>query len=194
MTRRFDSQEYLDDWKLAGRWPSIHDEIAGLVARTVGSVLNVHVVCDVCCSSGLLAARIQSLTGVTAIGVDVDRRALAAGRDAGVPVELFELALAPATLPTFGALLTEHRVNGLVMRRCLPELFGSSGVLDVPFLQAFSDTAVTAGVGRLWVQGRVPSSKATNALPRLEDEVAALAEVGWSGVRRTSNCAYLVRA
>src|SRR5438067_4688470 len=119
---RFDAAEHLAAWKQAGTFPKIHNAIAAVAV----SELVARTILDLGCSHGLLGARLVKLGVVdTAIGIDVDSRAIEAGKAAGVPVAFNHLKIEKETMPEVMALVKAHRVTGIIARRILPELFGA---------------------------------------------------------------------
>jgi len=193
---RFDDTGYLDAWRDDGVYPKIHDELFRLVRRTppTGPVL------DLCCSTGLLAQRINDELRVPAVGIDSDDRAITGAVAAGVKVPLLTCTLR-GDLAAFKDVLATYEVTGIVARRCFPELFGSRAGLDREFLGIFKTALAEAGVTQLWLQGRQAHRHATNALPSITHEVMAMVldhqtdPPQWTGrwrlVAKTTACAYL---
>ena len=160
---RFNDPSYLDDWRATGRFPKIHDAITAAIVRYDAGRRGI----DLCCSTGLLAERLQ-LSGFTVVGVDRDGTALDRARSAGVKAELMQLHLNRAGLATLLRFATERELTSLYARRCLPELFGD----DLALGQWFFKEAAAAGITRLFLQGRNPTANAKNRLSSIAAEIS----------------------
>ncbi len=180
---RFDSPEHLAAWRATGRFPAIHDGITqAIVADMRGSR-----VLDMGCSYGLLAERILKQAGaMVAFGVDADANVIEAGRGAGLAVTLVELEVSAASLPQIYDLVRENALDVLVCRRVLPELFGD----DLPLGRKFALEMALAGIREIFVEGRVATVKAVNALSSIDEEVKLLS-ASFREVRRSGAVSYL---
>lgn len=184
---RYDSQDHLTAWIEHRTFPKIHDAIAEMaIAEMQGSR-----VLDLGCSYGLLGGRLVKQAGARfAVGVDLDERAMTLASVAGVPVEFRKLAITAATLPAMLDLVREYRLDVLVARRILPELFGD----DLPLGVAFAEQLASAGIREVFLEGRVETLKAVNVLCSIEQEVALFTHaICFEEVRRVRAVSYLRR-
>jgi hypothetical protein len=182
---RFNSPEHLLAWRDTGRFPAIHDAIANMaVANMRGRVLM-----DLGCSYGLLGHRIAQEMGgeVTVIGVEVDAKVIAAAEEACVGVRFHTFKVERASLQELRALAIHYRVDTIVARRILPELFGD----DRPAGVTFASDMAASGVWEMFIEGRVATVNAVNPLRSIADEVDLVAG-SYREVRRAGAVSYLV--
>lgn len=168
MTRRFDAPEYLQEWQDTGRYPAIHDAIFNMAAATLEPGTPVL---DLGACTGLLTARLQR-AGYTVTAAEGNAESYRAGRAAGTWGEapVWTQYVTPATLDGFASLLAERRVEALIARRVLPEVYdGMAG--DFP---AFADVLRHSPVRTIILEGRKASRRTTHPLGSAEREVAAL--------------------
>jgi SAM-dependent methyltransferase len=181
--KRFNSPEHLDVWRAIGRFPSIHDALYQLIAEQSDGKGFL----DLCCSTGLLGQRIlKGIKGARVYGVDADIKALDAAVVAGITYPMLKLTLMPAMIETFLAHVRDNRIDVLVARRCMPELFGS----DRAFGLAFVEGIAKAGVKEVFLQGRVPTVKAVNQLASIQQEIALFAS-RYTVIAQKNDCAAL---
>lgn len=175
---RFDSPEHLVAWQNTGRFPWIHDAMYAFVAEHVeGSVF-----LDLCCSTGLMGERIRRrVRGARVVGVESDRRAIAAARSAGITFPILELRLGCDTLARFREFVAEHGVQVVLARRCIPELCGGKTDGFGPQLVA---ALAGAGVKEVVLQGRVDSTRAVNQYRNVEAEIRLFAAAYKLATRR----------
>jgi hypothetical protein len=180
---RFNSPEHLDTWKRRGRYPSIHDAVCDAAfAFMRGSRL-----LDLGCSYGLLGARIAKENGQgIPVGIEADQSVIDAGRDAGVEIGYHQLRVGGETLSELASIIELERVDVMIARRVLPELFGHEVLVGSVFAQKMA----AAGIKEMFVEGRVVSARSTNALASIDAEVAMLAG-SYREVRRIKAVSYL---
>ena len=85
-------------------------------------------------------------------------------------------------------LIAKHQVRAIIGRRCMPELFGNSPDLGT----LFAECVAGAGVKQIFLEGRVASVNAVNALSSIDDEVELFAG-HYKDRYRYRNVAVLVR-
>ncbi len=182
---RFDDPGHLEAWRRTGRFPEIHDGIFALIDEAARGTRFL----DLCCNAGLLGERIRrQVPDAFVIGVDASEAAIQAGTAAGVGFERRMMRVEAATFGELAAWVREQRVTVLVARRCLPELLSGT-----PLRATFAKELAAAGITEVFLQGRAANVQATNALPSVEHEVAAMAPLYKARVLR-GQLAYLVQA
>lgn len=179
---RFDAQEYVLNWVANKQFPQIHTNIVNTAVSNLRGVRGV----DVCCSHGLLATKMSTQHGYHMIGIDADKRAIALARENKIPVIIHEMKIQPSSENAFFELCKQHDAQFLIMRRCLPELFGD----NLAFGQLFFQKAAEAGINELVLEGRVKTPKATNKLATIEAEIE-LVKDHYKLVQLNGNVAYL---
>lgn len=184
---RYDSPDHLATWSATGRFPAIHDAIAQVAAVEMTG----RRVLDLGCSYGLLGGRLMS-KGLAdfALGVDTDLDVMDAGLAAGLPVEYRQIKVDFTTIDALVSLISEHRIDVLVARRIMPELFGD----NLPLGVSFGIKLASAGVREVLLEGRVQTSAAVNALSSVDKEVGLFTNGGyWVENYRARAVSYLVR-
>jgi trans-aconitate methyltransferase len=180
---RFGSAEHLDAWRAYGAYPRIHDAIFRVI---ITEMMGTRVL-DLGCCYGLLAQRVLRQAGIKlAIGVDADAKAISAGAAAGIGAELLSLEVNEASLPQLIAMVTRHKIDVLIARRVLPELFGGHPELG----RRFATEMRGAGIREVFLEGRVATAKAVNPLSSIEAEVEMLS-AGFREVQRVGAVSYL---
>lgn len=163
---RFDAPEHLKAWKETGAYPKIHDRIAQVACtEMLGRVL-----VDLGCSYGLLGHRIAKSVNGKAVGVDADEKVLLEAIAAGIDSQLICLRVKRATISKLCEVIAGQDVDALIARRVLPELWGE----DLDGGKEFAGAIADAGVKELFIEGRVKSPGATNALSSIDAEVALM--------------------
>jgi hypothetical protein len=139
------------------------------------------------CGYGLLGWRIaKQLGGCHIIGVEADAAAIGAGQAAGIGLQFFHLKVTAATVPQLLRLIGTHKINALVARRILPELFGDA----LPAGSEFAAGLALAGVKEVLLEGRVASTSSVNPLRSVAEEVELLAPA-FREVKRFGAVSYL---
>lgn len=183
---RFDSREHLDAWIKDGTFPAIHAQIARMVLdRAVGVRM-----LDMCCSYGLLGARIKKAKAFSTNvwGIDGSPKTIEAGIAAGIPIDLCTMRVVPSTYAQVQAFIREKRISVLLARRCFPELLGDLGADD---RAKFRDMLIASGITEIAVQGRVPVKNAATDLSDLRAEIALFAPAFRVVTLAGSQCALL---
>lgn len=180
---RFNSIEHLQAWQKTRQFPAIHFAIAGVVSAYCKGDRFL----DLCCSFGLLGQRIKHESGAFVMGIDADADAIAKGKAAGIDIPLINMKVLPSTQNDLVQILDVNRINSIVARRALPELFGN----DPAFGQDFVNAVADAGVKEFVIEGRAATRNATNALSSIDKEVALLSG-RYKEARRIGAVSYLV--
>jgi hypothetical protein len=195
---RFNGNEHLEAFRDYGRFPKIHESLFNLIAETWqgGSFM------DVCCSTGLLGQRIATKLGCPCVGVEGDADAIARGKAHGVTLSVRRLEIEPRTMSAFERILDDHKVNTLVARRCISELFaegvhlGHTTVVQTALKEGFAETFVNAllrhNVDEVYLQGRAKHAGSRHVIPNLDAELEFFLPQYEVHVRR-GECAYLRR-
>lgn len=177
---RFNSPDYLTAWVQTGKFPEIHDDIFDAVVNySSGGVM-----LDLCCSTGLLTKRLQKF-GAHVIGVDADSVAITAGLSFNIE-NLQQLKVTRETVSNLVNIVLNQRVRVLIARRCFPELFGE----DLEFGREFAGLMASNGIEEIFIEGRVKTRNAINALATLDSEVSLFAN-HYTEKRRIKNVAIL---
>jgi hypothetical protein len=179
---RFDAQEYIDNWYQKGHYPAIHSAVVGMARSMLIGNRGV----DVCCSHGLLGTQLAKNYGFHMLGVDGDAKAIDLALNRGIPMHIHPMKVTRETMSEFFKVAEAHGATFFIMRRCAPELFGD----DLPFGRKFFATAAKQGIKEIILEGRVKTSRATNALATLDAEIQ-LAQDSYRLHTVNGNVAYL---
>ena len=181
---RFNSPSYLDAWKQRGEWPVIHNPMADFAAAQMRG----QSLLDLGCAFGLLGARIsKEAGGIPCVGVERDPVTITAATEAGVPIKFAAMKVTRETLTELIAVIATHKVDTIIARRILPELWGE----DLEGGKAFASVIAATGVREVFLEGRIESERATNPLRSVNEEVALLSGP-YREVSRMSALRYLV--
>lgn len=189
---RYNDPSHHATWKAGKGFPKIHDAIYQTLAKhlkagTAGPVTPTRF-CDLCCSIGLLGQRIlEGAPGRYVVGVEGLAASVTAARGAGITYPILNQKITPATLPEFARWLQIHKVEVLVARRCLSELFAE----DARWGPRFWSACVASGVRMAVIQGRAPCGNPTHPIPDVDKEIAVLGH-GARVVEKVGQCAVLV--
>lgn len=182
--RRYDAQEYLDNWRERGEFPKIHDALFAMVTEHASGRRFV----DLCGNTGLLAQRIlEKLGAEQVVGVEMSQDAVARGRAAGMTYPRLVTKVDQTTLPAVEEFLKQHAIDTLVARRCLSEVF----YLNTGFGPEFCAAMLRVGIRQVFIQGRAPTGKPTHPIPSVHEEIACL-ESHFRVVEVKGQCAYLL--
>jgi hypothetical protein len=182
--RRFDSQEYLDNWRERGEFPAIHDSLFAMIVEHASGKRFA----DLCGNTGLLAQRIlEKLPADQVVGIEMDRDAVARGRAAGMSYPRLELKVDQTTVGQVEAFLREHAIDTFVARRCLSEVFGYNRT----FAPEFCAMLRRLPIRQVFIQGRAPTGKPTHPIPSVYEEISCL-ESHFRLVEVKGQCAYLL--
>jgi len=140
---RFNGQERLDEWSDHGIFPKIHDYIYEAAMMELPLPSAATRVADLCCSTGLLGARMRS-SGYKVAFLEADTDAIVRGRAAGTFAEdpLREGFIDEDTIKDTGSWLSGNEVDIILARRCLCVL---SERVPLPVVaEVFAEAGVTA--------------------------------------------------
>ena len=179
---RFNSEEHLVTWQGNKKFPAIHDDI--FFAISAFSKGNGFL--DLCCSTGLLAQRVKAYIAKNVVGVDGDEAALQLAGLSGIDVELICLKVLPETIKELAKIIEKHKIDTVIARRCFPELFGN----DIEFGEVFAELLYQLGIKEIFIEGRIATKTATNALASLKDECQLVSKY-YEVIKTHKNVAYL---
>jgi len=184
---RYDDASYLTRWQRGEGFPSIHDNLYALADKHLRGTPH-RSFCDLCCSTALLGQRfLEGYPGSRVCGIEGLASSVDQARAVGVAYPILNRMVTPATLSEVALWWQTHRVDVLLARRCLPEIFAA----DRSWGPRFVASAVLSGVKVFVVQGRVPTSRATHPIPDIDAEIAVLGP-GLRLVEKAGQCAVLV--
>jgi hypothetical protein len=178
METRPDAAGHLARWEQVRVYPEAHDGFMAFLDRTLPE--DARSLCDLGCGLGLMAQRIADEHDRFVWGVDASQGRILAGKDAGIAVELVNLAVTMETVDVFAGLLKVRGTDGIVACRALAEVLGRRGRKagrDVFWARWWSETVQGAGVRYLWTEGLDGSLR--HSLPTVVEEVRLLTQVGW---------------
>lgn len=169
--------DHLQRWLATGEYPAIHDQLADLITSSEQKPLRLA---DIGACHGLLGASVGAV-----VGIEADHKRVAEARAARVPLPMVPLKITRATLPTLSGILRDYNVDGVILRRVMPELWGK----DVEGARLFALALQAAGVRAIFLQGRAPTKRATAHFHNVQTEITALH--GFQTVRLAGQCAEL---
>jgi len=180
MSRRYHSQEYLDEWRTTGRYPKIHQVMFETCLHMLDRPDETGRVLDLFSSTGLLGARLKRI-GYSVAWSDGDRDALDRGIAAGAidPEHLFPGRLTMQNWAVFLDWLALEGVRTIVARRCLDVLF------DVVPPETAQAGFLEAGIETVILEGLVVSSRMKHPYGSADSQRLALAPGYrcWGGAR-----------
>jgi hypothetical protein len=182
INKRFDSEQYLEDFKKSKKYPKIHDAIFFPASQWSGEVVG-----DLCSSTGLLGHRFKELAGATVKALEPDKTAIQLGTAYGIygaELPVTPLKITVETLPQLASWM--EGVNTLIARRCLAELS-----LSVQ-LQDLYDLIFLAGVKVVALEGNNQSVKSTHPFGQVDTQ-AKFFSGGYSVVYSEKNVRVLKR-
>lgn len=177
---RFDSPQYIDNWKAGHGFPAIHNEMFNAIMQCKHGVSAL----DLCCNSGLFTERMKG-EFAHVFGIDGDAAAIKLGVDAGID-NIEHFLINSNTIDTLLGIIDAHKVDTIIARRCFPELFGS----DIELGRYFIKSIHSINVKYLFIEGRVASKRSVNHLSSLDKEIA-LADSHYIKRVQIKNIAYL---
>jgi len=163
----FSSVELLEAYRDKGQFPAIHDAIFAQVSQHAKG----RSFCDLGACTGLLTRRLATIDGAKVCGIEGNPRFIASGREHGIDMPILALKVSQRTFGEFSDFIERHKVDVLVARRVMPELWGE----DLDGGVAFSSLLASLGVREIFIEGRIYSDRSTNALAKLETELRLFA-------------------
>jgi len=167
MSKRFNDESYLIDWRDAGAYPEIHNDICTLILNNSnGRFL------DLGCCTGLIGQRLLS-SGLYAFGIEGSRRNIGTGKMYGIKLEMVQLSI---TTVQHIDLIFDHcqlrGINSIVARRVFVELFSH----NLAMMRYFAMKAWVSGIEEIYIQGRQVTSQSSNPLNCVEKECTQLSD------------------
>ncbi len=186
-SRRFDSPEWITEWKQTGRFPHIHDAIFNAFAANVEPGVSVL---DIGASTGISTARLQHL-GYTATAVEANPESIATGRELGTwgDAPIWVNYITPATIEGFESLLAERAVTAIMARRVISEVY--DGMKGEP--AEFARVVRESGVQIIILEGRKISRNTVHPCGTADLEAAVFGP-GWRITERVGDVRVLERA
>lgn len=160
--KRYDDDSYILDYRNFGIYPKIHDDIFFLFSENVP---RGTFVLDIGGSIGMLSTRLQD-AGYNAVMIEPTK---AADKCPSDKVFCYYTMIKAATLPVVDFILKNHKIEYVIARRVISELFltgGSDLILELEKL------FIKNGVKAIILEGRLPTSRATCPIPNTAAEVA----------------------
>lgn len=189
MTRRFDSHDYLVEWRDKGQFPAIHEAIFTAAHE---HTVKGEVIIDLGASTGLLSRHLKD-HGREVIPVEPHApsraRGAAYGTWAGMTVHANPISAAAGVEP-LRALLEDEMPSCIVARRVFPEIYESTELVRPGMWQAFLDVLEESSVSLIVLEGRKFSARTTHPLGHVEAEIAALGP-DWRVIHRAGEVAVL---
>lgn len=180
--RRFNSQEYLDQYVSKGIFPKIHDDIAHLIEAKAQKVPAM----DFGSCIGLLSVRLVEQLGMPlAIGIEPNMT----DYDRAIYHPNVTYLSVPVNADHLGLIETCIRVNGvklLVARRVISEI----GFDNFAFMPVLSEALARSGVKEIVLEGRAYTPRATHPIPGSEKECELLSS-HFDVMASYKNCRYL---
>lgn len=148
MTKRYDSIEYLREWKESGQYPRIHDQIFH-VARAFLSVGSSNVV-DLCASTGLLGRRVINELNIPCLAIEANSQSIQNGYEYGAydhDYQAIEFNITDDALELLEQTLRRNVTTDILARRCFYEL------AETVDLSELSTCFKRAGVRQIIMEG-----------------------------------------
>lgn len=195
MATAFSKESYLKDWKERQIFPRIHDDMF----RLFSSTFTCSSVLDMCSCTGLLGVRIRDFHGVPVVGLEGNLEWIDRGKKWGVDIETLNCWIGPKTLPVVDDFMKQHKVDGIVARRCLAELFGygpdgklRKGGPDYEWAETLTKRWVQLGVKEIWIEGGKPMrNPESHPVPNTDIGITCFSPA-YELAERYRECAYLI--
>ena len=157
---RFDDLDYCVDLIERNQYPKIHDDIF-LMCQGV----KADTVLDLGCCHGLLSCRLATIFDKV-IGLEPSDKYIrnAIPRD---NVDYVRLGITMKTLGELKDVIAKNKVNLIVARRVIPEIWETGGF---ELVNGFVDTVHEADVKYIALEGRKPTKKPRNPLYNADRE------------------------
>lgn len=160
---RFDDEFYLQDYK-QGHFPKIHDDLFTNIAARMSGTSCI----DLCGNHGLLGQRIIDVLEVPCILIEMSESAIEMAKRYETSIPKYKMKITKDTYPQVAELIAKHKVDVLVARRCISELFTST---EDPDRFEWEKMLADSGVKEVFLQGRAPTKNATHPLPNVDAEI-----------------------
>jgi hypothetical protein len=185
--RRFDSFDWLNNWRDTGRFPYIHDAIFNAFAANVEPGSRVL---DIGASTGMSTARLQHL-GYTVTVAEANPESIARGEQYGTwgDAHLWRHYITPETVTDFYKLLHDRDIEVILARRVISEVF--DGMKGDP--RAFAEAVRRSNVHTIVLEGRKVSKNTVHPCGTADLEAAVFGP-GWRITERAGDVRVLERA
>lgn len=194
MATAFDNEEYLIAWREKRQYPRIHRDIFNLFSST----FECTSVLDMCSCTGLLGTHIAEFHKIPAVGLEGNVEWIDRGRKWGITLPTLQCWIGPKTLDIVIEWLEKNKVDGIVARRCLAELFAYDENMklrktpDYDWAKVLTGTFREVGIREIWIEGGKPMKKPeTHPVPNTIAGIKCF-EPNYKPVEWLNECAYLV--
>ena len=165
---RFNSEDHLARYIEFGEFPSIHRPMVEAVQWACPDDARFL---DLGACFGLLGAAVQTLRPkAVVIGVERSASAIELAQKYGLPCQLVRMHVSRETVTELAGLIRKFKLNTVIARRVLPELWGG----DLEGGRMFAKTLRDAGIRQVLLEGRRPTGAPKSPLSTVELESAML--------------------
>lgn len=194
MATAFDNEEYLRAWKEEGVFPRIHRDMFNLFSST----FECNSVLDMCSCTGLLGTHIMEYHKIPAFGLEGNETWLARADKWGITLPTLRCWIGPETLDEVVDFIKDNKINGMVARRCLAELFAYDSNFklmkkpDMVWAKKLTTAFVDAGIKEIWMEGGKPmKNPETHPVPNTDAGIKCFAPA-YRVSERLNECVYMV--
>ena len=159
---RFNDEIYLKQYYELKQFPKIHDDIFYLCQKLKGK----HTAIDLGCCFGLLAKRLLFVFDKV-IGIESNTNYLEKAINCS-KIKYYNIEVNMKTLSQLEQIIKKYKVDILVARRVIPELYETGGE---ELLYFFKKTIYNSGINYIVLEGRKSNANAVNPLSTIEKEV-----------------------
>lgn len=168
---RYNDPKHIEQFKKAGEFPAIHDDIIYLIKETKpeeGGVL------DLGSSIGMLAKQLTDHFPFV-IGIEGNRNEHKTAQELETDKLIFKNYYLNSIedLEKTGQLIIDHGIKTVVARRVFPEIYDKGGA---ELIQHIGYMFQKAGIERIYLEGRKKDSRSKHPLKSADDEVTYLSE------------------
>ena len=144
-----------------GVFPKIHDNIF----KRIISLEHKGTILDLCCCYGLLAERLN-MHGLKTIGVERDYTYIHSAKKRNISTNIYNVDVLKQ-MKELTRIISLNNCTTLVLRRCLPELFGD----DTNAGYSFFEEMYNLNIDTLIIEGRIYSKRTTNKVGDINREI-----------------------
>lgn len=158
----YNDEKYIRDYLKTGKFPKIHDDIWREISGT-------HVcgdsVADIGCCYGLLSVRCAQIAKHV-VGIEANEKYLAKAIQ-HPRVDYVPMTITLDTVPDLEKVFEQYKVDTVVMRRVVPELYDTGGY---ELIEELSKMFKRRDILRIILEGRIESSRSTHPLKNVVEE------------------------
>lgn len=156
----FDDDKYIKQFKENQIYPKIHDDIFHLASNTEGNN-----VLDIGCCYGLLSHRLSKKFNVT--GIEANEHYC----EKAIYNNIINMKINYETLSEFKDILLDHKIDIVVCRRVIPELYDCGGET---LIRKIEKTLYECNVKYIILEGRTVSKRSVHKLKSIDNEIEIL--------------------